>query len=46
MVTPGATTGLLVLIRHFFMPDDIMFVENPTYPVFAKYVVQDKLVQL
>nr|CAB3219595.1 uncharacterized protein YER152C [Phallusia mammillata] len=45
MITPGASMGLLILIRRFTNPDDNMFVENPTYPVFAKYVTADKFIK-
>jgi len=43
-VTAGATLGLVVIIRHFLNPDQTIFVENPTYPVFAQKVVPDNLV--
>jgi len=43
-ITSGASSGLEVLMKHFFFPDQIIFAENPTYPVFASKINQDKLV--
>nr|XP_018667032.1 uncharacterized protein YER152C [Ciona intestinalis] len=42
-ITPGATQGLVNMIKHYFTHENSLFVENPTYPVFAIRVAADKL---
>jgi len=42
-ITSGASSGLEILMKHYFNPEQKIFAENPTYPVFARRVNQDKI---
>jgi len=33
-------------MKHFFAPDQVLFVENPIYKTFASHAVSDKLVRV
>uniref|UniRef100_H2Z5S4 Aminotransferase class I/classII large domain-containing protein n=1 Tax=Ciona savignyi TaxID=51511 RepID=H2Z5S4_CIOSA len=42
-ITGGASQGLINLIQHYFTHEYKIFIENPTYPVFALRITEEKL---
>ncbi|CAK8693875.1 unnamed protein product [Clavelina lepadiformis] len=44
-VTSGASSGVEVLMKHYFTQEQYIFAENPTYPVFAMSINKDQVMK-